>query len=285
MIWIVQKNEYGLPALDIGTAVFNQVAYRNWRDPEESTNIVYLEGDKTPRIGKLENALNQTDIIYIGTIEYTEYNIGHKIKPINIPTELLKNKLIVGDRIVGRGTYAEVKEVLGYAPNKKFLIKSDTLIKGFEPMFIKANQIHLIKDIKLRSNTITEQVLKESGNESLIQEPEIETRYFYSEKIDIVAEWRVFVFNGEIKGIKHYLGSLEFGVPTITTIEYIIKEFERINTGIKAYTVDVALTRNLDTVLLEIHNFVSCGLYGFEHSDILKMLREGYKYEEGACIT
>lgn len=52
-----------------------------------------------------------------------------------------------------------------------------------------------------------------------------------------------------------------------------------------AYTMDIAVSKDRDnlvhTVLLEIHPFVSCGLYGFCSPEIPDMLDEGIRYYTG----
>lgn len=81
-----------------------------------------------------------------------------------------------------------------------------------------------------------------------------------SEIIDIVSEWRVFVFNGEIQHIGNYSGDC-MAFPDAD----IIKEMVRVygDEAPKAWTLDVAVTTEGDTVVLECHRFFSCGLYGF----------------------
>lgn len=39
---------------------------------------------------------------------------------------------------------------------------------------------------------------------------------------------------------------------------------ETIDKNLSAYTLDVALTSDDQTVPIEVHNFISCGLYGAE---------------------
>lgn len=202
---------------------------------------------------------------------------------------MISNTKIVGDRIVGRGTYEELREVFRDNKNKRFFIKSDTMVKGFDSIFLKYNSISYLEGIKLRENSILKDADEKAGyssNKSVGLYGKTETRYFYSEYIKIASEWRVFVYNGVIKDVKQYVGSWDSKRPNKENIEYIIAEFEKLNTNIKAYTVDVAVTESGETILIEIHNFVACGLYGFEgNRDILKMLKSGYKYEEQVVKT
>lgn len=98
-----------------------------------------------------------------------------------------------------------------------------------------------------------------------------------SELIEIESEWRCFVFRNKIVGIKNYQGEF-LNVPNIEVIEDMINTYNKPN---KAYTIDVGVV-NGETILIEVHDFFSCGLYGFNdyryilnmtittHKDILK---------------
>ena len=81
-----------------------------------------------------------------------------------------------------------------------------------------------------------------------------------SEIIDIVSEWRVFVFNGEIQHIGNYSGDC-MAFPDADIIKEIVRVYG--DEAPKAWTLDVAVTTEGDTVVLECHRFFSCGLYGF----------------------
>lgn len=81
-----------------------------------------------------------------------------------------------------------------------------------------------------------------------------------SEMIDIASEWRVIVFNGEIQHVGNYSGDcLVF--PDGETIRNMVKAYGE--AAPKAWTLDVAVTTDSKTVVLECHRFFSCGLYGF----------------------
>lgn len=82
---------------------------------------------------------------------------------------------------------------------------------------------------------------------------------------DIVSEYRVFVYKGKIVGLKHYCG--DFSVfPNINIINNIVKDY--INQPI-AYTLDVGIDNLGITFIIEINQFFSCGLYGFDDYKIL----------------
>ena len=112
------------------------------------------------------------------------------------------------------------------------------------------------------------------------------TQYFQTEYIEeILSEWRVFVYNKEILGIRCYAGD-EWVLPDKTYIEDVIKQYGYSNNP--CYTLDVMVYRRIDehtkqtlsayrgnhytTDIVEIHDFFACGLYGFEDLRYLPLM-------------
>lgn len=98
-----------------------------------------------------------------------------------------------------------------------------------------------------------------------------------SEYVDILSEWRAFVFRGELLDIRNYSGDFRC-VPDINVVESMIKSYK--NSPI-AYTIDVGVLNkegNRPTALIEVHEFFSCGLYGFREYKLLpRMFIETHK--------
>lgn len=113
-----------------------------------------------------------------------------------------------------------------------------------------------IKDMDNFKSSMT-QVLVYNQPEDL----KVGYRYQVSEFIpNLVSEWRCFIYQGSLLGIQCYLGDY-FRVPQKDFIEDFIR------TGMSylpvSYTLDVMVSEDGVTRLLEIHDFFSCGLYGF----------------------
>ena len=83
--------------------------------------------------------------------------------------------------------------------------------------------------------------------------------YLFSEDIVMETEYRCFVYQRKLVGLQHYLGDFRI-FPDIKTIERMIESFTR---SPVAYTLDVFVSAG-DTFVVEVHDFFSCGLYGFE---------------------
>ncbi len=115
----------------------------------------------------------------------------------------------------------------------------------------------------------TDKIKDICNGETYIHENQIYTRYFFSEWVDnIVSEWRVFVFNGEIQDIRCYLGD-PWVIPDKHYVEEVVDVYSKIRNT--AYTLDVLVT-DKKTEILELHDFFSCGLYGFEDFRVLPLM-------------
>lgn len=169
--------------------------------------------------------------IPVGSVEYvTEFYKKHfnieKINPINIPASLMKYKYLK------RNIMSATKENINKLPEGEYFIKDISKIKGLVDIVNK-------KYIPVNDNILISKI------------------------IDIKSEWRCFVYNNKIIGLKNYSGDF-ISVPNIELIQEMMDEFKE---APSAYTIDVGIEENTnDTFLIEIHDFFSCGLYGFDDS-------------------
>ena len=91
--------------------------------------------------------------------------------------------------------------------------------------------------------------------------------YQISDLIDVDSEWRAFIFKGELVGLKNYSGEFDI-FPDVAKIKAMIKAYE---SQPIAFTLDVAIS-DKNTVIIEVHDFFSCGLYGFSEHRILPFM-------------
>jgi hypothetical protein len=91
--------------------------------------------------------------------------------------------------------------------------------------------------------------------------------YQISELINIESEWRAFVYEGKLVGLQNYSGKFDV-FPDVNKIQEMILAY---TSQPVAYTLDVAIS-NSNTVIIEVHDFFSCGLYGFSNHTILPFM-------------
>ncbi|PLS18962.1 DUF4343 domain-containing protein [Bacillus sp. M6-12] len=108
----------------------------------------------------------------------------------------------------------------------------------------------------------------------------LEDKYMVSEVLDIDSEWRAFVQMGQLLGIKHYVG--DFAIfPDIEAVKRMIKAYED---APLSYTLDIGMVKG-KCVVIEVHPFVSCGLYGFENYQRLPiMMIQGFMHMKNEAL-
>lgn len=83
---------------------------------------------------------------------------------------------------------------------------------------------------------------------------------YCSEVKEIIAEFRVFVLYGEIIDVRRYGGRWDVACDA-DVVESCVKDFEG---APKAYALDFGVTKDGETVLVEVNNTCSIGSYGLE---------------------
>lgn len=101
--------------------------------------------------------------------------------------------------------------------------------------------------------------------------------FISTELKDIISEWRIFVFRRRIVGVKPYI--MDGPIWTAPDAKVVQSMVDAYKSAPPAYTLDVAVTKNMETVVIEVHNLISCGLYGFEHSSLPFMLSAAFQHE------
>lgn len=101
--------------------------------------------------------------------------------------------------------------------------------------------------------------------------------YFLSELVDIDSEWRSFVYRSELVGLQNYSG--DFTVfPDVNLINKMIYNYKD---APLAYTLDVGINKN-GTFIIEVHDFMSIGLYGWSDHQLLPLMFKSWFRE---CIN
>lgn len=241
------------------TAYINDsFSYKNWLNVNsQQVDIRYTTINSNKMYKSIKDLIldinydyteSSTDIIAIGSIEFTERFLGKQIKPINIPIQLRSQNYT--HRFVN---YANVGDIESYYDqyNSLFIKLSSRCKSDITGVYNKSSFLSLIK-------TIQDKTL------------------FISEVINIVAEWRVFVLDNKIIDIRQYSGDFR-SRPNIDIVEQMVSDYLD---SPRAYTLDIALDNKNNTVIIEVHNFLSCGLYGFESLRYLsKMATLAFNYE------
>lgn len=176
--------------------------------------------------------------IPVGSIKFVEevlrlaHNIPH-LTPIGIPAELLSHPEWLERKIVFADSIQEAPKIFSDLNTERLFIKSADHVKTD------------FTDIYSRKNTL----------------PTTTDSVMFSEEIPIVSEWRAFVFRQSLADIRHYSGD-PWLIPDKFTLLSMI---DALGQKYPAYTLDAAVIsreNSFRTVVIEVHNFISCGTYG-----------------------
>lgn len=102
----------------------------------------------------------------------------------------------------------------------------------------------------------------------------IDTELYFTNTIyNIVSEYRCFIANGKILGVKHYKGSPYKSLDENIVLE-MLKDYKN---APKAFSMDLGLTECGKTILIECNNGYSSGNYGLSDTLYATFLLESYK--------
>jgi hypothetical protein len=225
---------------DFAFTLIESIRFTNWLHNYGNSLICYkntvTNGDD--EVLPFEFSENQHDYIPIGSVEFVTQFLqqfhGLTPKPINVPPQLYP----FAKRDIFVGTNVSLEGLKG-----KWFAKSNDKIKG-DSYFIEKPDITSI--------------------------PNINENFQISKYISIDSEWRSFIYKGKLVGLQHYIGEFT-KFPDVIEIKRMIEAFK--DSPI-SYTLDVGINDEEGTFVIEVHDFFSCGLYGFSHLAILPHMFE-----------
>lgn len=143
------------------------------------------------------------------------------------------------------------------------------LISGLRPMVMKGNVS--FKDARFVKSM---DQIKHPLNGFMDKTPNEEGLWQATDVVDFVSEWRCFVHNGQLVDCRKYLGDFE-RPPSKSYIKDCIYMYK---SAPIAYTLDVGVTET-GTCVIEVHDFFSCGLYGFSSPHIYPQMLSQWYYK------
>lgn len=228
----------------------NAIRYQQWRGQECESIYSTLE-----HLDLLKNNVEDiSDYVPVGTIEfvkkfidlYIKENGSKDLKPLNVPKNMFDFTYTgrhIDNFVINEQTRQDVFNIIdNWNYDKQVFIKSNDVIKS--PL----NNFYYKEDILDKSKL-------PNGN------------YQISEYINIQSEYRCFVYKGKLVGIQYYSGDF-ITFPDIVTISKIIVKLTTPENELTGFTFDVAIHEG-KTILIEVHDFFSCGLYGFSDYNII----------------
>lgn len=217
---------------DFGFALTQSKDYINWVSDCDTMTIRKHEGLDFSSIKTPNKYIPVGSVDFVSAYLNAFYpNAKKMLEPLNVPEVLFP---FAGRDVMNIRTEEDLKQLYKF---DKVFAKSMSVIKH-EDNGWKYNPSNEMSELPKFNSCLGFQV---------------------SSFVEILSEWRVFVFNGKILDSKHYFGDF-FTYPNPNTINDMVREYKDAPV---AYTLDVGVTSSGKTVVIECHRFFSCGLYGF----------------------
>src|SRR6185436_17513354 len=94
-----------------------------------------------------------------------------------------------------------------------------------------------------------------------------DTPVFFSTPVNFVSEYRCYVLEGEIQGVKFYKGDWS-KAPARDVLEAAVKAYR----PYRAYSIDFGVLDTGSTVVVEVNDAFALGCYGLHHHQYAKMI-------------
>lgn len=241
-VFLFETDENGIPLSDVGT-IYEVLKEYNWlRMVSMDTNSVCFRSINN--VSDVFDSVHFPRMIPVGSVEFVEKVMRKKINPILVPDEL---RGFTGRKIKIVSNKDEITQTAQEWGRNKIFLKSASAVKcDYSDIYCLPGRL-----------------------------PD-DSKYFMSEVIDIESEYRCFVRDRRLINIKNYSGN-PFVVPNEKAVMNMIDAYKNCP---PSYTLDVGITKDGETVVIEVHNFIACGLYGLDSVDIIPMLIRAYRYEQ-----
>lgn len=252
VLYLLQEDGKGHCSGDV-SAIREALDAHKWLVPEMNSSYRSVT---IKQVRDIVKNTHDTFIVPVGSIEFANTLLQEKIdpngcvRPINIPYSLQRNewmkRKVLPLEIFSEDTFKKM-------PESTLIIKPALIAKLFDAFLVNEKTADYAEQLIAGNPVFVSSLIKEK----------------------ILAEWRVFVWRGRIRGYRPYALD-HLIVPDERTVESMVAAY---TDAPPAYTLDVAVLDSGETVVIEVHNFVSCGLYGFESTELPGMLIDGWRYE------
>lgn len=249
-IYFVIQNTHA-PSIE-GATFIESIEQTNWWANSPYTQ--YINAEDEDAVNDAIEKVGISNVVPVGSIEFINlFCLKHGIQEpvaMNVPAELNISKYTM--RKIWYGIAANELHTLPIdCPKGCYLVKP-----GITPKLFPASAYYPGKDVP--------KILQ--GEKNL----------FVSEmlKQDIVSEWRLFLRHGDIMDQRPY-----YMRKWVMPARDVCNEMASLLKKYPALTLDVAVLESGETVVIEAHPLLGCGLYGFEGQLLTYMAHLAWQHQ------
>lgn len=143
------------------------------------------------------------------------------------------------------------KEIEMYAGREiRYMTMTEFKVDSQLPIFVKPAR----RSKEFQAGVLT----KQESKDIFFKEHSDDTPVLVSEVVDFISEYRGYVIDGILKGIKHYMGDFRV-FPDMNVVDAAIAAYTTQPAG---YSIDFGVTKDGRTLLIECNDGWSLGNYG-----------------------
>lgn len=285
MVYMIEHKSEREPKLDNETMFLNALQYKQWLEGDncsikatslyKNNSVHGLYGKQSSASLKdyVERAKFFNEIICpIGSVEFTNKILKiqgfNSLTPVRFPLELLAlDKYRDFATIISSGIYykhtggtlnlGQIKPGLN-GLSVRYLIKSATELK------VDVNDLYSVGDPRLKDFPKGEYFITVwLGDNAFVSEYRIIASNFNRDR--------------QVLSVRPYIGDTSLVTPDIGIINQFIEDFRD---APPYYSIDVGVTQQGKTVLIEIHNYLCLGSYGYDNGAMfIPMTAQALRWE------
>lgn len=269
-MFLIQVDEIGIPMFDFQYELIDMLKQQAWLDNNAAPDfrLVHTQEEGFAIIESDNEGIDTAKRKYVpvGSIEFINGFLDRyfhsRVMAFNVPESVYTKETYTRRLYYKNLTPEEVVHNIKEFKLMSFFVKDARYPKGKMEVcrFMEPNTYKWL--------------LKENPEE----------RYDMSELLDgdkrIVAEYRAFVSGNVIFDVRKYLGDWYTNKKIDNDMLIrLAQELDFDKTIPRDKTIDIALLKNGQTSLLEVHSFISCGTYGYSGSPLPRMMKRAYLWQ------
>jgi len=180
---------------------------------------------------------------------------------------MIKQALFVGSTEFMQNVFSKINKVPKQIMNSDRPFKIMKL-KGVRELIANGEKM-FVKPITIKQFT---GFVVDAYNISTLNEYSDETAVLVYEVLNILSEWRMYVYRNSIVESKNYGGDFKISPDYDFAISKIKQHSQNLPV---AYTMDIGILKN-ENIIVEFNDFYAIGNYGIPNDLYLRMLRERY---------
>ncbi|WP_196893958.1 ATP-grasp domain-containing protein [Aureivirga marina] len=180
-----------------------------------------------------------------------------------------RNTLIVGNHPIIETVFKRIKYDYinnSYPKSLQKYLKRNVWESSLESLFqesLQSNIHSIFIKPKVKTKLFTGFVINSNSDLFSLEKLSKKTKIYCSEKVNWLSEFRVFVINSKIVGIKNYAGNPEINI-NLKEVETVIQNFENSTEKTAAYGIDFGVLDNGETAFIEWNDGFALGSYNLD---------------------